>query len=704
MGILLLFMVVAYLFSIGLRMYWPMHFANNTSMMFAGELMINTNDGYLFSTGARDILNGFVAEDVQKTGGLRFSPGLVFLTVYATKILPFSLETISLYLPAVISSLIVIPIVLVGRLLGHTFVGFLAALLASISWSYYNRTMVGYYDTDMFSVLLQFVIFYTMLLLVYKKNLFSIALATFFIFMYPYFYSQGMTIVYAMFIVLSLYLWAEYKKIIVTNETNAFKENGFSFYGSLILLSIPLMIGVPLEVRVVCFVVCFALLAKIKPQEKYLLTGAVISVTAFLYFGNVLNMFIYYIFGYLDRGVEAEGLHFYQVIQTVREAGAIPFSMMANRISGSQIGVLISLMGYVVLVMRHKPFVIALPLIGVGVLSLWTGLRFTVYAVPVAAISAVYLFYVMADMFFKNKMMKYGFMILSTAMMIYPNITHIIDYKVPTVLNAAEVNDLTKLDKISGPKDYTLAWWDYGYPIWFYSNTNTLIDGGKHTNDNFIVSKIMQTTSSELAANLSRLAIETYVDSNYSKVTDILFSNKQKDQIEPSFLLSELENGTYSLPKKTRDIYLYLPYRMMRIFSTVSIFGNLDLMTGKAKRTLLFYPARAIQQTKNIVTLQNGIQFDVQNGYIISGNKEEKVKRFVATSHSNNGKIDIKPHLYHADGNIVVLYMKSYGEFIVMDVETFHSMYVQMFLLGKYDKNLFELVVSSPYSKIYKVK
>jgi dolichyl-diphosphooligosaccharide--protein glycosyltransferase/undecaprenyl-diphosphooligosaccharide--protein glycosyltransferase len=48
--------------------------------------------------------------------------------------------------------------------------------------------------------------------------------------------------------------------------------------------------------------------------------------------------------------------------------------------------------------------------------------------------------------------------------------------------------------------------------------------------------------------------------------------------------------------------------------------------------------------------------------------------------------------------------MKSYNKFIVMDVETFNSIYVQMFILGRYDKELFELVVASPYSRIYKLK
>jgi dolichyl-diphosphooligosaccharide--protein glycosyltransferase/undecaprenyl-diphosphooligosaccharide--protein glycosyltransferase len=39
-----------------------------------------------------------------------------------------------------------------------------------------------------------------------------------------------------------------------------------------------------------------------------------------------------------------------------------------------------------------------------------------------------------------------------------------------------------------------------------------------------------------------------------------------------------------------------------------------------------------------------------------------------------------------------------------MDVATYQSMYIQMFVLGKYDKKLFELKVASPYSRIYKLK
>jgi len=80
------------------------------------------------------------------------------------------------------------------------------------------------------------------------------------------------------------------------------------------------------------------------------------------------------------------------------------------------------------------------------------------------------------------------------------------------------------------------------------------------------------------------------------------------------------------------------------------------------------------------------------------------VKNFIVTQNTKDGKTKLQSQLYHADGEYAIVYMKSYGKFIVMDVKTFNSSYVQMFMLGKYDKNLFELVISSPYSKIYKLK
>ena len=53
-----LLILLAYLFSVGARMYWPLYFAETASMYYDNVLMINTNDGYFFASGAKDIIEG----------------------------------------------------------------------------------------------------------------------------------------------------------------------------------------------------------------------------------------------------------------------------------------------------------------------------------------------------------------------------------------------------------------------------------------------------------------------------------------------------------------------------------------------------------------------------------------------------------------------------------------------------------------------
>ena len=691
---LLVLIGIAYVFSFAIRMIWVWQFQDNPNLYWNSQLMINTNDGYTWAAGAQNILYGMH----EHNPGIRnmWSNATIFFTVLFVKITPFSLETVILYMPTVISSLVVIPIILIARLYGQSVWGFFAALLGSVAWSYYNRTMTGYYDTDMFSAMAPMFILYFLMKSTIDFNLRSALYAGLAIAVYPFLYDQGKSIVYAMGIMYAAYLIFHHR-----NETNTYYSMILVFFA---LLYLPIPAPFNYITTIVILISLYMFFQRTTVDQKKLIIASGILLVLFMYFGNVFGLIVGKVMGYISTGTSSEGLHFYGVNQTIREAGKIPFQTFANRISGSELGVILSFIGYIVLVVKHRAFILALPLIGIGVFALWGGLRFTVYAVPIAAMSAVYLFHVVITMISNKKSIYIVSMTLLTALMLVPNIEHIMGYKVPTVLNKAEVQDLEKLKSISNSKDYTLTWWDYGYPIWFYSNTNTIIDGGKHQNDNFIISKIMQTSSPELAARLSRVAVETYVDSNYSVIANTLFQNEKKDQVDPNMLLAELENGTYPLPKKTRDIYLYLPFRMLNIFPTVSVFGNLDLTTGKALRKVVFYPTVAISNQKGILKFQNGITFNSQTGRLKFGQTESDVKYFIATQNTRDNKIKLQSQLYHADGKYAVVYMKSYNRFIVMDVETFKSTYVQMFILGKYDKNLFELVISSPYSKIYKLK
>ncbi len=679
--------LIAYLFSILVRMIWVYQFQDNPQFIWNNQLMINTNDGYYFASGAQKWLEGTLQYN-PKTPNL-FYTAAITLSAFATKYLPFSLDTVILYMPAVISSLVVVPIILIGRLFGVTAVGFFAALLGSIAWSYYNRTMIGYFDTDMFSAMApMFILYFLLSTIKTEKTIFAL-LSALAILAYPFLYDHGHAIVYAMGIIYMLYMIIFHRKDTFT-------------YHSILLISIGLM-NIDVWVQLAIIIVLFVVIKKELISANVSLYSSIITVFLFLYTGHVFDLLWMRVSLYFNRGVESSGLHFFQVIQTVREAGQIPFETMANRISGSVLGLFAALAGYIVLVMRHKEFILALPLIGIGVFSLVGGLRFTVYAAPVAAISAIFLFHVIA-MYAKEKKFYYLTLILLSAAIIYPNITHIIGYKVPTVFMAKEVQILDELKAKSSSKDYVIAWWDYGYPIWYYADKNTLIDGGKHQNDNFIVSEILLSTSQLEAARLSRLAVETYVDSGYKTIADTLFKNRQKDQVDVSAYLENLRYGDVELPEKSRDIYLYLPMRMLDILPTVKMFSNIDLNTGEPISSPFFYSTQRFQDSATVLQLGNGVALLKNEGKVQIGDQRVPLGEFIKVSYNQNGKLNIQKQTVTPMSRLSIIYMEAYQRFIVLDSEYLNSTFIQMYVFENYDKELFEPVILDPLVKIYKLK
>ncbi len=687
--------LIAYVFSIAMRLIWVYQFNDEESFHWMGQLMINTNDGYFFASGAQTTLEGVHQFNPRDPSWLTY--GVTFLTVLVTKFTPLSLETVTLFMPAFVASLVVIPIILIGALFNAPLLGFFAALIGSIAWSYYNRTMTGYYDTDMFAAMAPMFVLYFLINSIHEYKLKSALYASLSIVIYPFLYDQGKAIVFAMAVIYFIYLIIFHKR-----EVNTYKS---IILVSAATLPFGVMFPSPISyvVKAIVVLVVYYLLQKKELELKKYIYISIVGVVLFLYFGNVFSLILSKVLTYTDRGVQDIGLHFFQVKQTVREAGTIPFETMANRISGSIIGVIISLIGYILLVIRYRPFILALPLIGIGVFSLIGGLRFTVYAVPIAAIGAVYLFYVLSS-FISNRWFKYGFIAIMSGAMLYPNINHIIDYKVPTVFNKSEVKILDQLKSIANPKDYTLTWWDYGYPIWYYSDTNTLIDGGKHNNDNYIISKILATDNQTQAANLARLSVETYIDSNYSVVADTIFKNRKEDQLDPNMFLENLKSDDYKLPQKSCDIYLYLPFKMISIFPTILQFSSLDLNSGnKIKRGFFYYAPRFVRKN-GVLYLGNGISLNEKNGILNSANKQISLKEFIVVGYGMDDKLIKDRKIGNPNSNISVIFLKSYNAFLILDDKMLNSTFVKLFILEEYDKNLFEPVIMDPLTKVYRLK
>jgi dolichyl-diphosphooligosaccharide--protein glycosyltransferase/undecaprenyl-diphosphooligosaccharide--protein glycosyltransferase len=683
----IIFIVVAFIFSIALRMIWVYQFADVEAFKFNGQLMINTNDGYYWAEGARDIINGVS----QKNDSSPITSAPSILTAYFASILPFSFETIILYMPAWLGSLIVIPIILIGKRLKNLEMGFIAALLASIAWSYYNRTMVGYYDTDMLNIVLPMFLLWSIIWAVDTKDDKFLIITAIDILLYRLWYPQSYSLELSFFSLVLLY-------------TLIFDRKNLYNYKLLAMIMFA-MLMVDMTLRLILIFGAFYIF-KQKNLQKYVYHIFVVSIVIFFATGGV-NPVWAQLKGYIFKDAVSAtktglNLHFFSVVQTIREAGQIPFETFANRISGHIITFILSVLGFLYLSYRHKIILFALPMVGLGFLALSGGLRFTVYAVPILALGIAFLITEISSKM-PNKTLKYFIMSVLTAAVLYPNILHIESYKVPTVCNADEVAVLDTLKEIADREDYVIAWWDYGYPIRYYADVKTLADGGKHSgNLNFPISYIL-TNPQKPSANMARLNVEYTESKRVKTATKIEQMIKDYGLKDVNEFLRAL-NMNMQMPPKTRDIYIYLPVRMLEIYPTITLFSNINLMNGNKLPSPFFFRSINFKETKTSIELGQGVSINKTNATIKIGEQSVPINRFVKTAFDNKMQTQKTLQVSNPKANINVIYMSSYKTFLLLDNKTYNSLYIQLFVLDEFDKKLFDKVIMNPHAKIFKLK
>ncbi len=685
----ILLILLAYIFSLSVRTIWVYQFNGVEEFRWNNQLMINTNDGYGYAEGARDILSG----THQKGDGSFIDTSLAIVTAFFVKVLPFSFETIILWMPTFLGSLLVIPIMLMARALNQEYAGFIGALLGGIAWSYYNRTMTGYYDTDMLTIVLPALTLWAVIFAMIKEKNRYILLVALFMVLSNWWYFQNYSLSLSMAGMVLVYT-------LIFDRKNLFNYKILIFM--LIALSqIALLIKLPILLAL------FGLFhTKKNLEDKVIYSILALSILIILITGG-FDPIISRVNGYLFRDsadtVCQTGLHYFSVVKTVREAGQIPFETFANRISGDTTIFILSIIGYLLLIFKNRIFLLSLPMVGLGFIALWGGLRFTVYAVPILALGMGYLIIYISN-FIKEKKAKLAFVSIATIAILVPNILHIEGYKVPTVFNKQTVEVLDKLKNIASREDYVLAWWDYGYPIRYYSDVKTFIDGARHSGSGNYAVSFALLHNQQASANIARLDVEykekALYDNNFTGT--VLEIGMREYNISNVNKFIHSLNTPITLPKKTRDIYFYLPFKMMNILPTVDLFANLNPLTGQEYKSPLFFRANLVNTKGNMFNLSNGMQ--IRGDKVIAGKNILPINQFVVTEYDNRGILHKRVRYLNIGSPFYVIYMKNYNQFLILDKRMFNSTYIKLFVLEDYDHKLFEPTILTPFTKVFKLK
>jgi len=817
----LLLIVTAYCLSFWIRLEW-IDFAQGSylnkegkevlvhpDMVRSGVALPNTHDSFFFGSIVQKAHLGMhqdndLVPDVLEYGAITYLP-YVLLKIFPS----LTIEELLLWIPVWVAGIVCIPIVLIGRLYGSSLWGFFAACLAGITHSYYNRTLAGYYDTDIFSITIPAFALYFLLGASRRESLHFALGAAISLYLYRFFYSSGQAITGSLAIAYILYRMLLFLfdtisvhkgsiKKSLSSDSSVFSFKSFFLIGFAVHaedwshgLSIDKSPGkffLGLAIIFVIWAVVQALVLGKQSQDLnhpsgsqnkqksknsffgislaipiYLLPALGIIVLSSLALSSGLRSKI---FSKLDRYISAgEGvamnssmkdqgysLNYLDVLSTVREASKIPQAVVRNRILADVPtcscprclpakdkestfllpSAFLGLLGLAILTLRYWEFCIGWPFAVIAYFCFQgaVGLRFTVHVGNIASLGITFFILVLVWMFFRQifpsknstaqlpRVARWTSWIVASILVCFfaaPNLQHAKNYHSHVVYPVKTIEVLEKLNEASEPDDFVVTWWDYGSGCWFYGNTRTFTSPANQTFDNYLTSEILRSTNPVRAVNLARLKTETYVGlqreretgkATFGTAVEAIFKDGKQDLVFYQGLLDDINDPDFKLPPTSRDIFLFLPYEILRIFPTILSFSSRNL----------YFPQEIDSNAQNeppMTILRNGrregasIGFDGgfrldRRGDLRVGGEQGGVlpyNQILKTGGSGERPQIIQelefdglriPASTRPEASSRLLFVEEKKELVIMSAATFRSTFARRFLLDRFDQKAYE--------------
>ncbi len=695
-----------------MRANWLAGGADQPNTVFEGSRLLTTADAYFYASGVKNALDGSL-ESNKRVPGLDMNI-LVPLTAGVVTLFGWSVEQATLWMPAVLAPLVAIPIVLIGLMYGQLLWGFLAALISVLGFSYWNRTVPGYFDTDMVSIPYVLGVVGLIMAGLWRRNTLYGTLA-------------------AMMVIASAYIHPGSERVLAATALGAFgyaavmetrNPHAYRIALALLIAFLPL----PFWLKLILMVGLEVALSRVKVPLLGIIGLALVALGVVVFTNRAMDMVLSAMginlnnWGF-DEG-KSLGVSFPNVGQTVAELQDPSLEKLGVRVAGGATLVITGFIGYALAAWRFRPMLMAVPLLALGTVLAIVGQRFTIFAVPVIALGNVWLALVVgravarvvtwlrapnsrASALWRPQTVSAIVALALTPIALMPAIEHSMSYPPRTALTTQEASLLTTLGKRTKPGDFLIGWWDYAYGAWFHANVSTIVDGTKQNEDLWIAAEVMFTPSQRESAALMRLAVEEQAGRDgLAPVIDDLLEKFKADTGRPvSEFVPALRANQVALPKATREIYFYLPWRIIQILPNV---GKLRPAKGLVPEAELPESAFLVmnQYKQDGTPLQRSSwAYDKASMSIVS-TRGERVKVFRTTDviTDQQGRVRSRDTEGDPAGKVCVVNINHSGLQLFMDRAIYESTLSQLLFLVRPDPQLFEPVSYTRGGAIYRVK
>ncbi|MBF0516313.1 MAG: hypothetical protein HQK97_04205 [Nitrospirae bacterium] len=709
-GLTAAIIAIAICFSLSafVRLYEYHQWKQNPGNYFVGETpMMTTVDAFYWVRLAREYKNKTYYEGPREGSGkyvidtLRNFPS-EFLKPLRAPAISILLAQLSdsfggnfyitgVYLIAALSGFFIIPLILYFGRAGFLPAGILGSLIGSFSFIYLVRTSAARIRPDSLNIFFPFLASYFILLTCGTDGKPRTAVLT-----YLYCALAGVTMMmmerwYGVSEFSYMYLVFLVSYLIIIN--NSFKV---VFYAALIFL----YCSFPFSINVGGFCAAAAIVfftysyffghRKVKPLYAVIAGLVVVSIAAVIihkssYASNVLSSLIgsfsfiinnYFTF---DMGGNPNALT--QVTELQRSSISEVFAYIIKIPLISFIG----FSGFIVFVVYHfkKAFPV-LPVFIIGLMSFLWANRFAMYLAPFIGAGFGYLITasVSAISKLKDANGKYVIYILTTLFVI-AILNQTAFFFVPQPALAVEYfrafQDIKA--KLSG-KPVILTWWDFGYALEDITGFATFHDGGtQHAEKTLFIAHAFTSKSQSELYNIT-----SFITGNGSTVT-------ADDIIKGKAIEKPLDSV------KNDGIYVLYTSDMVGKFPAMFNVSGIDKLRPATAPPLI--QPLSCQSLKDDVLDCYEVKVNLKTG-MINGSTPLKKSVFV-----DSGYAAKTVEYDHQNGLYIELFASgtSINSIMVVNDVFFDSNLNQMYLLGSYDKALFEEVYSTlPHARLFRVK
>lgn len=653
----------AYIISVGIRLYLAKFAFENETFLFQGApIELWTYDSGLYGFYAKELIRG-----VSLPFNSEYMPGYLLYAFYKIGI---SLKTAIFYSPIFLASLVVVPLSLIGAHFKWGFIGIFAGVFTSLSLAYYARSTHGYYDTDVLNL-------FFILMILYGIVLFSTT-SKFRYILITLISSLCFSLWYHSFIAISATLFLGYAFYILLFERKNVRAYLFLF--ALITSILPVLLWYKIAIMLVFLALYFIhtkINYKIFLALFFILALALVITKSYEKIYQRANDYIF-----KTQTITSNSLHFKNTLKTVSEANPISFSQWWEDTLYHYALLPLCLVGFLLLCLKNRVFLLFVPLMILGVLSMKIGSRFTMYGVAGFALGLAY-WIVVVDEIIRENLRKFTFIYQISLRFLFVIVlfysAKFDNWYSSTIEPVFKNKDLNLLLSIKDKNPKIITWWDFGWPLWYYTNAKTLIDNGKHFEDNYIVSKLMLSSDQNFSKNTAKASFselnEAYKN-GYKNLASYIFA---KD--EPELALQKLANKGQ---KNGESVYFYFSDYLIPLLFNIDSFSNINLKTGKQEKSSYI---NKLDKRYNIFTKEKGkfqalgTMYDIYTYY--------NPKEDIIITYPNKSKyylIDFKTH------------------YIFCTKDFYDSFIIKILVKRQIDNDLFEIINSNESSIILKTK